>query len=300
MFAKDFRKIARDRLKNYWGLATVTGLISALLGANNGNAFASHIDYVEPSNTGMGIGDAYTGVTFYNIPFTADHTVGLTIMFMISLAIFLIAGAITVGYARFNLRLVEREQVSLSMLFSEFSRFWRAFAMHILRFVYIFLWTLLLIIPGVIARYAYALTPYIMEQRSELTASEAIAASKEMMKGNKGSLFYLHMTFIGWALLCMLPIYLWIIFSRLYWQINFSVLPIFIAGIMTLIAFLMLYAYISAAEAAFYQHVSGKSKQVVSNDGAPSEPKSRPPMVEEPVPVERTKDRNSSLDMDNL
>lgn len=68
----------------------------------------------------------------------------------------------------------------------------------------IFLWTLLLFIPGIIKYFSYAMTPYILVEHPELSASEAIRTSKLMMKGHKFDLFYLYLTFIGWFLLSLL------------------------------------------------------------------------------------------------
>ena len=65
------------------------------------------------------------------------------------------------------------------------------------------LWTLLFIIPGIVKAFAYAMTPYILEEHPELSANEAIDRSVAMMKGHKFDLFYLILSFIGWGLLCI-------------------------------------------------------------------------------------------------
>ncbi len=70
--------------------------------------------------------------------------------------------------------------------------------------VYIFLWTLLLIVPGIIKSFAYAMTPYILEEHPELSANEAIDKSQAMMRGHKFDLFYLYLGFVGWAILSCL------------------------------------------------------------------------------------------------
>ena len=63
---------------------------------------------------------------------------------------------------------------------------------------------LLLIVPGIIAVYRYALAPYLMAEDPEMGAMEAIEKSKELMKGNKWRLFCLQFSFIGWMLLSSL------------------------------------------------------------------------------------------------
>ncbi|MCR5003058.1 MAG: DUF975 family protein [Bacteroidales bacterium] len=99
---------------------------------------------------------------------------------------------------------------------------------YILMEIFIFLWTLLLIIPGLIKSFAYAMTPYILVDEPELTANQAIDKSKEMMKGHKFDLFYLYLSFIGWGFLCL-----------------------FTLGI----GFLWLVPYIETSQAAFYKDV---------------------------------------------
>ena len=89
-----------------------------------------------------------------------------------------------------------------------------------------FLWSLLLIVPGIIKFYAYAMTPYILIDNPELSANQAINLSKKMMKGHKFDLFCLQFSFIGWIFL-----------------------SIFTLGI----GLLWLLPYMMTAQAAFYQ-----------------------------------------------
>ncbi|HEY8444131.1 MAG TPA: DUF975 family protein [Clostridia bacterium] len=59
----------------------------------------------------------------------------------------------------------------------------------------------MLIVPGFIKAYAYAMTPYIAVEYPELSPADCIKMSNDMMKGNKGRLFLLDLSFIGWFLL---------------------------------------------------------------------------------------------------
>lgn len=70
--------------------------------------------------------------------------------------------------------------------------------------LYTFLWSLLFIIPGIVKSYSYAMTPYILLDRPELSPTEAIKESEKMMNGHKMDLFILDLSFIGWILLSML------------------------------------------------------------------------------------------------
>ena len=128
-----------------------------------------------------------------------------------------------------NRLLVEGDNRAVGNLFRDsFGRWGRkVWGMFLMNF-FISLWSLLLIIPGFIKFYAYALTPYILIDNPELSANQAINLSQKMMKGHKFDLFFLHFSFIGWFFL-----------------------SIFTFGI----GLLWLLPYMMTAQAAFYQDV---------------------------------------------
>ena len=79
--------------------------------------------------------------------------------------------------------------------------------------LFVSLWTLLFIIPGIIKALAYSMTPFILEEKPELSAYDAIKYSEKLMKGHKTELFLLYLSFIGWAILCLFTFgigYLWL------------------------------------------------------------------------------------------
>ena len=84
--------------------------------------------------------------------------------------------------------------------------------------IFIYLWTLLLIIPGIIKAFAYALVPYILVDKPELSANQAIDLSIKMMKGHKFDYFWLSLSFIGWGILaiCTLGIGLFWLLPYIY------------------------------------------------------------------------------------
>jgi len=79
--------------------------------------------------------------------------------------------------------------------------------------LFVFLWSLLLIFPGIIKSYSYRMVPYILRDNPDLSATEVITRSREMMDGHKGNAFLLDLSFIGWVLLgvitCGLVMVLW-------------------------------------------------------------------------------------------
>lgn len=80
--------------------------------------------------------------------------------------------------------------------------------------IFIFLWSLLLIIPGIIAAYRYSMAFYILNDNPKMGAMDALRESKKMMVGYKGKLFFLSLSFIGWTILSVLTLgigFLWLI-----------------------------------------------------------------------------------------
>lgn len=79
--------------------------------------------------------------------------------------------------------------------------------------IYTMLWSLLLIVPGIIKSLSYALTPYIVAEKPELSANESIELSMKMMDGHKMDLFLIILGFIGLAVLSIFTLcigYLWL------------------------------------------------------------------------------------------
>lgn len=79
--------------------------------------------------------------------------------------------------------------------------FWTQFLMS----VYLFGWSMLFVIPGIVKRYSYSMTYYILAEHPYMTLDQAITISRTMMDGNKWRLFCLDMSFIGWMILASLP-----------------------------------------------------------------------------------------------
>lgn len=77
------------------------------------------------------------------------------------------------------------------------------FLLWLLQGLYLFLWALLLWIPAFIKAYSYSMSHYIMVDNPYMSANECIEESRRMMNGHKGSLFMLHLSFIGWMFLCI-------------------------------------------------------------------------------------------------
>lgn len=214
--AFDFRQQARDALSGHWFVAIIAGFIASLLGGltfSGGGGGSSSNEGSGGSGGSGGTGDlpmeefeAMLEELLSNQVFITILAIMATLMVVLtilSIIRFVIGGAIGVGYSRFNLDLIEGNGARLSTVFGSFKQLTVALVARILRDIYITLWTLLFIIPGIIAGYSYSMMHYVMADNPGIGASEAIAESKRLMKGNKWRLFCLRLSFIGWELLAV-------------------------------------------------------------------------------------------------
>ena len=116
-------------------------------------------------------------------------------------ATIIVSPAFQISLCMMYLSLTKGEEISVGDIFKGFNITGKAIWLSIITAVYTFLWTLLLIIPGIVKSFAYAMAPYILADEPELTASEALAKSQRIMDGHKFDLFVLYLSFFGWALL---------------------------------------------------------------------------------------------------
>jgi uncharacterized membrane protein len=131
-----------------------------------------------------------------------------------TLFILLITGPLSLGAAIFSLAISRDKEPKFEQLFQGFQKFEVAFLAYILMVIFILLWTLLLIIPGIIAAFSYSMTFYILADDKSIKAIAALDKSKKMMDGFKMKYFFLSLRFLAWALLCVLTLgigFLWLI-----------------------------------------------------------------------------------------
>lgn len=223
MRAKDYRSLARQKLIGNWKTAVIAGLIAWLLGG----LFASAT-----------VGAEITiNEKVYTIPAVQNWVLDfLHLSVILGIVRFIIGGPVKLGYATHLLKQHDGEKTEINDLFCQFHRFGDGFCLMLLQGLYIFLWLLLFIIPGLIAVYKYVMAPFIMAENPDMTASQAITASKELMKGHKWELFCLTISFIGWDLLNLL---------------TFGIGALF------------LIPYLNTAYAAFYREISGTNPRPV-------------------------------------
>ena len=257
--AKDFRNMAWQALKGVWGIAIVVALVAGLLGANSSVAMPNvrvnvnitdeqsaaqleelemQVDEIEDignpedaqlvEHLRMMLAFSQRALEIYDTP--AMRAVA-SIASILALVAMIIGGPIKVGYARFRLKIADgKRPLQFKELFSGFDVFGEAFLLQLRITLRVIGWTLLFIIPGIIAAYRYAQAYNIMAEHPELSSGACIEQSKAMMNGNKWRLFCLEFSYIGWAFLCALTL---------------GILSLWVAP------------YAAVAESFFYREVSG-------------------------------------------
>lgn len=170
MTRPDIRNYALGVLRGKWTQPVLAALIVALVnGISQG-------------------GNQTKSVGFITVGFLVALLIGCNLQYGFS-----------VGILRFHRN---REDTIKEMFGAGFKEdYGRVLGIELLKTVFVFLWALLLIVPGIIKAYSYAMTEYIAEDNPELGPSECIDRSKAMMEGHKMDLFLLDLSYIGWILL---------------------------------------------------------------------------------------------------
>ncbi len=171
---KEYRSVARQQLKGNWGNAALLTFVYVVV---------------------------MTGVQIA-LSFVTMENEYLSLVSSLVLALLIIP----MGYGLYVafLGLGRGKALRVGELFAHYNK--RVWFTLILQAVYTFLWTLLLIIPGIIKAFSYAMTPYILADNPELSYNQAIEKSMTMMDGKKMKLFLLMLSFIGWILLSIITL----------------------------------------------------------------------------------------------
>ena len=252
--AHKLRAGARASLRGRWGLAVLTAILAAVLGLRLGSSFfATMAIEFNPFHFTDRLG-SLTDPDFWKTALSTltdfcraaiQHFDSFwqsvrpalirTFFTWLSFALtyFLIGSNIQLGLARLHLSWADGERASVGTLFYSFKDlFFRALWLRAVRIVRVWLWSLALIVPGIIACYRYAMASFILAENPHMTASEVLRESARMMEGNKWRLFCLQLSFLGYRLLSLLTL-----------------------GI----AELWFAPYVGQAKAQFYHHVSGRA-----------------------------------------
>ncbi|MCR4963077.1 MAG: DUF975 family protein [Firmicutes bacterium] len=212
--AAECRQVARQALSGKWASAILVSFLAMLVCAG-----------VSPYSNDIS-------------DMLADNILNKTVLYfpvnfklILAVASLLFSAAFILGAALFFIRIVSGGEPGVKTLFSRFSIWPKAFGLYLFIGLFIFLWSLLLIVPGIIAAFRYSMAFYLMAENPDMGIRESVSRSKQMMHGHKGRLFCLWLSFIGWALLSVVT-----------------------CGI----GFFFLIPYVDAATAAFYLNLQNR------------------------------------------
>ncbi|NLW92427.1 MAG: DUF975 family protein [Syntrophomonadaceae bacterium] len=206
---QDIKSKAWENLRSSYWKAFLVSLVIAIVGGNGGSGFNFNTGSSSSSGfPGGGGGDAFSPELI------AVIIVAVCIGMLIFLAFRIFIGyPLEVGGRKY---FIEAEQFRYDMnhlgyIFNKAyyldvikSMLWRAFIN--------FLWYLLLIIPGIIATYAYRMVPYILAENPNIGYKRALELSAQMTKGHKWGIFVLDLSFIGWMILGILALLIGVLF----------------------------------------------------------------------------------------
>jgi len=233
---KELKTKAKEFLNKYYWKAFAVALVIALAGGNENIVFNS--GGRGSSSEGSGVrfegrevvinnSDSFLGRVFDTIGIPGIIAISLIVAVMIiilflSLRVF-IGIPLEIGGRKFFLDGTEKEPRvgDLSWVFRSKS-YPNIVITMVLRGVYILLWTLLLIIPGIVKHYSYKMVPYILVEDPEIDSSEAIRKSMDMTLGHKMDMFVLDLSFLGWYILGALMFGIGVFLVHPYYEATYA------------------------------------------------------------------------------
>ena len=222
--------------KNFWKCVLVALILSVVIGATsngyNGGAFPaftnnfrdSDITDVDPSDVDIDTGDHGIDISYtddngntHHIIEHAEEGIGiaLAIVFLVAFVIAMVVSVIALAVKYFLIVPFEygcrkffrknlEEPAKLSNIVYVFDSHYKNIVLTaFMTNLFISLWSLLFIIPGIIKSYEYRLVPYIMSEDPSMKFKDALAESKKLMNGNKWKSFVLDLSFLGWDILSL-------------------------------------------------------------------------------------------------
>lgn len=180
--------------------------------------------------------------------------------FISSIYTMLVTGAFTFGMTLHFIQLVRSRVNDFGNVFSGFGYFFKTFGLYFMMSLFIYLWTLLLIVPGIIASIRYSQAFYILADDPTKGIMQCISESKELMKDNKAKFFCLQLSFIPWMLLAYLAFVVIAFAGGIVSALIpiIAIIVIIIGVLFFLAAICVITAYMMGASVIFYEMVTGR------------------------------------------
>ena len=198
-------------MANYWKCVLVAFILTLITGATVGTSYkTTTTNATEATNT-----ESVTELTeaakanpeVVAIVLGVIFTIILIIIIASSLVDIFLTNPLEMGCRSFFLKNSDDPNASLDEIKNGFEpNYLRNVKAMFLKDLYIFLWALLLIVPGVIKSYAYSLVPYILAEDPDISPKDALKKSEDMMMGHKKEAFLLDLSFFFWGLFALVTL----------------------------------------------------------------------------------------------
>lgn len=272
--SSNLRALGRNALKGKWQVAILTVVVMQLC-VQIPQVVLNGIFGTKANLNGI---ESEASVDFYSNFYNSLPSFSA----LSGIYVILVTGAFTLGIVIFFLALFRRQQVVVVDVFLGFEHFGKALGLLLYQTLFVFLWMLLFIIPGIIASIRYSQAFFILADDPTKSIRECMNESKKMMKGNKAKYFCLNISFIGWSLLAAIPS------GVLEGIVSTTYAPVVVQSLVAIVSSLFIvpvYVYVYSTLAGFYEILAGHL--IKETEPAPIDP----------VEVQETLENNDSVEI---
>ena len=272
--SSNLRALGRNALAVKWQSAIIAvivytlcvqlppAILNTLFGLDMGELYSMNMGY--SYNVGV---DSYS--TVYNSMPAYSPLSGIYSL--------LVTGAMDLGLTLFFLAMFRRQIVGIGDVFLGFERYGKALGLFLFQGLFIVLWSLLFIVPGIIAAIRYSQAFFILADDPNKGIRQCMDESKMMMRGNKAKYFCLSLSFIGWAILASIPAGVLSGISEALYLSGFMTVLFDIVGALCMAPVI---AYIYSTQAGFYEILAGHL--IKETQPAPIDPEAIPAAMRQP------------------
>ena len=261
------RKMLKEQSKDWMRRAQPAVWLVALVYMLAVNLIPNVINSLTPYTVEMSkilayveMGDTYTAMSMLTDILTSPAGY---LMLFVSIAVSLFTSVVGWGYTSYSLGVIRGENPGYGEMFSRFYMAGKIILALILETVYVFLWSLLFVIPGIVAAYRYRMVVYVLLDDPDCHVGEAFQRSKLLMLGRKKELFMLDLSFFGWLLLAELVVMLP---STLF---GISMVAATLERVLAIVVNLLLMPYQEFTFAGWYEAIRPKE---VKQEGPQADP----------------------------
>ena len=272
--SSNLRALGRNALAGKWQSAIIAvivytlcvqlppAILNTLFGVDMGELYSMNMGY--SYNVGV---DSYS--TVYNSMPAYSPLSGIYSL--------LVTGAMDLGLTLFFLAMFRRQIVGIGDVFLGFERYGKALGLFLFQGLFILLWSLLFIVPGIIAAIRYSQAFFILADDPNKGIRQCMDESKMMMRGNKAKYFCLSLSFIGWGILASIPAGVLSGISEALYLSGFMTVLFDLVGALCMAPVI---AYIYSTQAGFYEILAGHL--IKETQPAPIDPEAIPAAMRQP------------------